>query len=403
MRASTVSSDLDAFAFASAAPGLEQLLAFELRRLGLRGVRAEPGGVAFRASAMDDVRRANLWLRTAHRILMRVAEFRADSFSLLEQKARSVEWPRWLAPGARVALSVTCHKSRLYHSTAVAERVASAIGRRVPGLALVALNDAEEASEAEAFVQRVFVRLDHDHCTLSLDTSGEHLHRRGYRRAIGEAPLRETLAAAMILSGGLQARVPGLAIDHATPVPQWLVDPMCGSGTLPIEAARLLCNVAPGRDRAFAFQRWPDDDPTRWRALLDDARSREIALPEGFVIEASDIDAEALRAARLNAAAAGLAPALIDWHVRPLDALPSAKAPGVLLSNPPYGHRLGDARDLRNFYRTAGRIFRERRSGSKLGLLLPDRGFEALLGIAVETKFQTRNGGIPVHLSVADL
>lgn len=400
----------DFFAFASVAPGLEPLLAFELRRLGIRGVRSEPGGVSFRGG-MDEVRRANLWLRTAQRVLLRVTRFRADGFSLLERGANAVEWPRWICPGTRVALSVTCHKSRLYHSTAVAERVIDAVARHVPALSVVALKDIEEGidhikPEESAFVQRIFVRLDHDQCTLSLDTSGEHLHRRGYRRAIGEAPLRETLAAAMVLSSELQVLVPGLGApqnNRSTPHGTWLLDPMCGSGTIPIEAARLLCNIAPGRDRSFAFQHWPEDESGRWRALLDEARSLEITPPKGFIIVGSDVDSEAIRASRLNMAKAGLAPDLIEWHVRSLDALEPAKQPGLILSNPPYGHRLGNTHGLQNFYRETGRIFRTRQTGSSLGLLLPEHGFEQHLGIALESKFRTRNGGIPVRFHSGDI
>ena len=417
----------DFAAFAATAPGLEQLAAFELRRLGLTAARAEPGGASFRATP-EGVQRANLWLRTAERVLLRISHFRADSFALLEQKARQVDWARWLRPGARVALSVTCHKSRLYHSAAVAERVAGAIDGQVAGIEWLRLGELApdhdpdldgdgdgggeggvqgvRAGGAAAMAQRVFVRLDHDACALSLDSSGERLHRRGYRRAIGEAPLRETLAAAVALSGGLQPRVPGLGRkgDDAAAAGHWLLDPMCGAGTIPIEALRLLCNVAPGRERAFAFQSWPSHEAARWQELRARARAAELAPPGDFRIEGRDIDGRAIAAARLNAAQAGIPEGLIEWRVAELEALPRAATAGLVISNPPYGRRLGEARALRAFYRRVGAILRERRPGSRLSLLLPEAGgFDALHGLPLEARFTSKNGGIPVALFTGEL
>ncbi len=391
-------------AFAASAPGLEQLLCLELRRLGMSAARAVPGGVAFRAS-MEEVWRANLWLHTAQRVLLRLAQFRADSFSLLERHARRIEWARWIAAGSRVALSVTCHRSRLYHSAAVAERVADAIARAVPGVQQIGL-EAAEAEGAPPSIHRVFARLDRDQCAISLDTSGERLHRRGYRRAVVHAPLRETLAAAIALTGGLQARVPHLATrapQMRADVHAWLLDPMCGSGTILIEAARLLCHVAPGLDRAFAFQRFPDHAGARWEAMRAEVRAAARPPPEDFALEGRDIDAEAIRAARLNAESAGIPPGLIAWRQAPLDALDAAARPGLVISNPPYGHRLGAAGDLRRFYRDAGHILRARRPGSRLALLLPDQGFESDLGLALEPRLQTSNGGIAVRLCCGDI
>lgn len=393
-------------AFAAAAPGLEPLLCFELRRLGMGGVRALEGGVAFRAS-WKEVQLANLWLHTAQRVLLRLAHFRADSFSMLERQARQVDWARWLRAGARLALSVTCHKSRLYHSTAVAERVVGAIARVTPGVQWVELEEAEaEAGDASPCVQRIFARLDRDQCTLSLDTSGERLHRRGYRRAIGQAPLRETLAAAVVLSGGLQARVPSLAVRRARAPDaghRWLLDPMCGSGTILIEAARLLCHVAPGLGRSFAFERFPAHAPAQWRAMLDEARSRQIAPPDDFELEGRDIDGAAIRAAEINAANAGIPPDLITWRQAPLAALDAAASPGLIISNPPYGHRLGEVGALRDFYRDAGRAFCQRRAGSHLALLMPERGFEAALGLPLEPRLWTRNGNLAVRLYCGEI
>jgi len=186
--------------FAATAPGLEALTAAELRPLGARSIKAVPGGVEFEGPT-ELIWRSNLWLRTASRVLVRIGEFRAAAFYELERQGRKIAWDRYLDGGRPVRLSVTCRKSKLYHSGGVAERVLEAIERRVgalPGSEVSAKEDEEDDDTASA--QRVFVRLFHDRCTVSLDSSGELLHRRGYRQALSRAPLRETLAAAMLLA-----------------------------------------------------------------------------------------------------------------------------------------------------------------------------------------------------------
>ena len=394
-------------AFAACAPGLEPLLCLEVRRLGLSAARAVPGGVTFRAD-MTGVQRANLWLHTAERVLLRLSQFRADSFPLLERHARRVDWARHIAPASRLALSVTCHKSRLYHSTAVAERVFSAIERAVPRVQPIRLEDADadtdEAAPGATATHRVFVRLDSDQCTLSLDTSGQRLHRRGYRRAIGQAPLRETLAAAIVLSGGLQPFIPHLAPRDATATAHaWLLDPMCGSGTIPIEAARLLCHIAPGLDRAFAFERFPSHDATLWNALRAEAQAAIRPPPDDFSLEGRDIDADAIRAALLNAQSARLPEGLVTWRQAPIEELDQRPFPGLVISNPPYGHRLGEAAHLRRFFRDMGRLMRTRLTRSHLALLLPDSGFETALGLALTPRLRMSNGGIRVRLMCGEI
>lgn len=239
--------------WAVAAPGLEPLLESELRRLGFADALASTGGVRFSADSRG-LALANLQSRLASRIVVRLAEFRALAFHELERAARQVEWGRMLAPGATFRLRVTAKKSRLYHSDAIAERVADAICRSVAGARRVdgpskeeddaddsaphALGIAPDAESAQLFV----VRFDHDRCTVSADSSGALLHRRGYRQAVAKAPLRETLAAAVLVA---------LHYDAVKP----LVDPFCGSGTLLIEAAMMARKIAPGSQRSFAAER----------------------------------------------------------------------------------------------------------------------------------------------------
>jgi putative N6-adenine-specific DNA methylase len=212
------------------------------------------------------------------------------------------------------------------------------------------------------------------------------LHRRGYRQQLAKAPLRETLAAAVLIGAGW---------DGATP----LSDPMCGSGTIPIEAAMIARRMPPGRSRDFAFLRWPGVDEKLWAKLIAEARSVE--LPKAPVaIEGFDRDAGAIEAARANAERAGVA-ADVELAVRPVSALSEAMGPGLVASNPPYGVRVGESERLRNLYAQLGNVLRRRRAGWRLALLSADRQLERQTGLALSPVLTTKNGGIPVRLMVA--
>lgn len=410
----TASSKIPFFqAFAVVTPGLEGLASFELRRMGIHNPRQETGGVTFHGT-LTDIQRVNLWSRTAERVLMRISRFDAKDFGSLETGARRLSWKKWLRPGAAFSLSVTCHRSALFHSDAVAQRVAAAILRQIPGAHQVPLHEADSPdgpglsgeqdleTPGSPTAQRIFVRLEDDLCVISLDSSGDRLHRRGYRRAVTAAPLRETLACAVLLSGGLQAMVPSLRTGKETLGTRaaWLLDPMCGSGTLPIEAARLLCNIAPGSSRAFAFEKWPVHDAASWRALRNEAQEKRVPPPAGFSIQGSDADSRAIAAARDNAARAGIPKGLIQWTTAPAEELADNRTPGLIVSNPPYGHRLSDARKLPEFFRAFGKTLARARPGSETAFLLPDdgSGFEKNFGFALERRLRFKNGGLPVGL-----
>ena len=373
-------------AFAVTAPGLESLCAAELRGLEIRPT-VEDGGVRWDGS-IESIARANLWLRTASRVVVRVAEFRATAFFEVELHAKRIAWDRFLGAGSAVEFRVTCRKSKLYHSDAVAQRFAQAVARRIPSVRIAkakAADDEDDASEV-ADRQLFVVRFLHDVCTVSVDSSGSLLHRRGYRQQVAKAPLRETLAAALLLGAEWNGDVP-------------LVDPMCGSGTIPIEAARLARLIAPGRDREFAFLRWPEVERATWTKLVDDARAGE--LPSAPVeIAGADRDAGAIDAARANAERAGVA-ADIEFHVEPISALAPAEPPGLIAINPPYGVRIGESDDLRNLYAQLGNVVRKQRAGWTLALLAADKRLEQHTRLAFEEKFRTRNGGIPVRLVTA--
>ena len=369
-------------AFAVAALGTEPVVAGEMVGLRLQA-RVEEGGASFRGS-LEDVQRANLHLRSATRILVRLGSFRATAFHELERFAARLPWTDHLERGATIAVRATCRKSRLYHSDAVAERVRGAAEGAVGGLVSVPApgEDEEQASSAQLIVVRVY----RDRVTVSADSSGALLHVRGYRQAVGKAPLRETLAAAMLLGTGW---------DPTTP----LVDPMCGAGTIAIEGALMARRIPPGLGRSFAFERWPGFDRTRWQAVLEEARAGILHSARAPIV-ASDRDAGAVRAAIANAERAGVA-ADIEVLQRPMSAVDQptgAAGPGAIVTNPPYGVRVGERRTLRDLYAALGRVARERFHGWQMALLSADPALQAALGVALEERFRTRNGGIPVRL-----
>ena len=384
--------------FAIAAPGLESLVAHELVSLGVADATAVPGGVEFGADAAR-LAAVQLRTRTASRVIVRLARFQAKAFHELERAARQVEWARILPKGAPFRLRVTCRKSRLYHSDAVAERVAAAIIRGVPGATFEqgagagADDDSDDAAGAAPSdglpAQLLIVRFDRDTCAISVDASGELLHRRGYRLAVGRAPLRETLAAAMLV---------GAEFDPAQP----LVDPMCGSGTIAIEAAMIARRIAPGLARRFASERWPETPAGTWTAARRAAEA-EIRPATGAPIIAADRDDGAIANARANAARAGVAEQ-IEFRVAALSALEVPAAPrGLLIANPPYGVRVGETPALRDLFARLGQVARERCEGWRVVLLSADRALDAQVRLAFTEVLATRNGGIAVRLVAADV
>lgn len=368
--------------FAVSAPGLESFTAAELAALGLAPGAAErdddEGGVSFQGG-LREIYRANLHLRTASRVLLRFGQFYAAAFSELRKKAARLPWESILRPNRPVALRVTCHQSKLYHSGAVAERVAGAIGDRL-GQPIQVVKFDESAAETPALI---VVRLVNNQCTLSLDTSGAHLHRRGYRQAVAKAPLRETLAAGLLMAAGW---------DGSTP----LLDPFCGSGTIPIEAALLARRMAPGRLRRFAFMDGPDFDAALWKSLLAEAEERICSdIPP---ILASDRDAGAVQMARANAQRAGVTEA-IEFSQLAVSAIQPPPIPGTVITNPPYGVRVSSGHDLRNLYDQFGKVLRQHCPGWNAAILCSDNMLLGHTALHFERRFSFNNGGIQVQLA----
>lgn len=384
--------------FAVCAPGVEPFVAQELGDLGLLvapsapvapalavpGAEVEVGGVEF-SGDRTAIYRANLHLRTASRVLLRLGDFYAASFPELRKKAGRLAWENYLHPGQPVAVRASCHKSRLYHSDGVAERVLAAIGDRLGQITPPGKFD--EAGEAPP-PQLVVARLDHDRCILSVDTSGTLLHRRGYRLAVAKAPLRETLAAAMLLASGWDCTAP-------------LLDPFCGSGTIPIEAALLAYQIAPGRRRRFAFMDWPGYNPAGWQALLAEAEAQVRAAP-GPVIQASDRDAGAIQMAQANAERAGLA-GQIEFARRAVSAVQPPPGPGWVVTNPPYGLRVSANQDLRNLYAQLGNVLRAYCPGWQTAILCSDPLLLGQTRLKLRVGLRLVNGGVNVRLGLGQV
>ena len=371
--------------FAVVTPGLESFAIAEAEALGLKPV-AEPGGFAWQGRA-ESALVANVGLRIASRVLMRLATFEARSFAELERHARKIEWARVVGPGESVRFRVTCKKSKLYHSDAVAQRLADAVKRALPGVhaagASIGDDDSNEAPEDAALI---VVRVMRDRCTVSADTSGALLHRRGYRLASTKAPLRETIAAAMLAASGW---------DRTSP----LVDPLCGSGTIPIEAALLARGISPGAHRTFAMERWPVVE----RGLGEVVRNRlsgGISSDDGAIIMASDRDEGAITSTIENATRAGVQ-GDIRCDARSLsDAIFPPAAEGWVVTNPPYGVRVGDADRVRDLWAQLGNVLRDRASGWHLAVLSPDPALDRQLRIPLDPAASLSNGGIPVRILV---
>ncbi len=321
---------------AAATFGLESLVAAELADLGLAGARAENGHVRF-AGGADDIARCNIGLRTADRVYVVLKEFPAGDFDALFEGVRAIDWKAAAPHEAAIVVNARSATSRLasvpaVQSVAKKAIVASLTGGR-PGARLPETGP----------VLDVEIWLSSDRASVLLDSTGDGLHKRGYRTGAGEAPLRETLAAAMVRLSRWQPGRP-------------FADPLCGSGTIAIEAALLGRGMAPGRHRPFAAESWPFVPADSWRRAREAARAAE-RRGEHLDIAASDRDGKVLDIARANAAKAGVADA-IRFERRGVEAFAPSGDYGCIVTNPPYGERLGDLREAENTYRAMGRAFR---------------------------------------------
>lgn len=365
-------------AFAITAPGLSRIAARELAGMGVAVHTVDAAGVTFKGG-LRELYAVNLRARTVSRVIARLARFEARTFAELERHSAKIPWSKFIAPGRMFEVRVTSRKSRLYHSGAVAERIERAV-REGTGAGLSESGVSEEHEGERA--QLIIVRLDRDECTVNMDSSGALLHMRGYRRATAKAPMRETIAAAMLLACEWHGDEP-------------LFDPFCGSGTIPIEGAMLARRIPPGLNRVFAFQQWPWVEAGLWSRMRRDAEAEILDAPPAGII-GSDRDEGAVRAAIENAARAGVA-GQVEFVVSSVSEASVDARPGWVITNPPYGVRVGTSRELRNLYARLGAVMRERFGGWRLAFLSADHALEAQLRMELDVLFRTTNGGIPVR------
>lgn len=371
--------------FVGSAPGLEPLLAEEARALGLSASGLEPRVVAGGIELDGDrttLYRANLELGLATQVRLRLGRFHAAHFSELVRRASELPWERWLTAGARVRFRSTAQRSRLHHTGAIDERVAEAIAARLGGPVI--------AADGEEEVALVHARFERDEVTLSLDTSGAPLHRRGYRLATAKAPLREDLARALVITSGWDRRSP-------------LVDPMAGSGTIAIEAAMLARGIAPGRARRFAFEDAPTHDAALLARLRDEAderagvgahAGRRSADPSPRIL-ARDRDEGAVIAARANAERAGVE---LEHGVAALsEPFGIDTDEGALVTNPPWGVRVARDRDLRPLYDRLGAVIEALPPRWEVGVVAADAELVRRAHMPLRSALLTDAGGTKVR------
>ena len=318
--------------------GLEAVLKREITDLGYDISRVEDGRVTFLGDE-DAVCRANIFLRTAERVLIKVGSFHAETFDELFEGTKALPWEEYIPRDGRFWVTKAASvKSRLFSPSDIQSIMKKAMVRRL-GEAY-GISWFEETGQS--FPVRVF--LYKDEVTVGLDTTGESLHKRGYRRLTAKAPIAENLAAALImLTPWNRERI--------------LVDPFCGSGTFPIEAAMMAANIAPGMNRSFRAFDWKHLIPPKmWYECLDEARE-EIDMEIETVIQGYDIDPEMIRISRENAKLAGVEE-LIHFQVRPLEQLSHSKKYGFIITNPPYGERIEEKKNLPELYRMIGERYR---------------------------------------------
>ncbi|MBR5430545.1 MAG: class I SAM-dependent RNA methyltransferase [Firmicutes bacterium] len=351
--------------------GLESVVAGELKRLGLTQVRAVDGRVRCQG-APADIARLNLNLRSGERVLLELGSFPARDFDELFEGVRALPWESFIPRSGAFPVKGYCLDSRLRSEPAcqsvikkaVAERLTAAYGGLLP--------------ENGALHQIQFALL-RDEAALLLDTTGPALYKRGYRRGRVLAPLRETLAAGLVQLQRYRGREPFL-------------DPHCGSGTICIEAALIALNRAPGLDRSFAARKWPCLPAACWSDAAEEALEREFH--GRYRIEGRDVDREALKAARLNAEAAGLED-IISFRQQDSARLTADSETGLIVTNPPYGERLLEAEQADALIRAFGRACAGLPAGWRVGVISPQREFETLFGRRADKRRKLYNGKLP--------
>ena len=369
--------------FATVARGLEPYAAQELEELGASQVTPGFCGVAFEGDRRL-LYHVNLWARIPFRILVQLDEFRCRDEGDLYRGVRRIDWGRYLTPEATFAVNATGKNASLNHTHFTALKVKNAI-----------IDQQREAWGERSSIDldepdvRINVHIRRDKCTLSLDSSGESLHRRGYRPAMGIAPLKESLAAALIRMSGWQPE-------------QAFFDPLCGSGTLPLEASLVALKIAPGqfRDR-FGFETWPDFDAKLLDQLIEKAEANQLSELPAF-IGGSDEKPDVVEQARSNARSSSVS-RQVQFEVQTLASVEAPANSGVLMCNPPYGERIGSPQELGEFYRQLGNVLKQRFKGWTAYVLSGNKELAKSIRLKSAERIPVNNGGLACQLMKYEL
>ncbi|HBH3575026.1 TPA: THUMP domain-containing class I SAM-dependent RNA methyltransferase [Clostridioides difficile] len=351
--------------------GMEKMLAREITNLGYEIIKTEDGRITYKTDEFG-IAKSNMWLRCAERVHLKIAEFEAKSFDELFENTKRINWSRYIPYGAQFPISkASSIKSKLYSTPDVQAIVKKAI---VESLKKSYLEDGLLKEDKEKYP--IFVFIHKDKVTISIDTTGDALHKRGYREKANKAPIRETLAAGLIyLTPWKAGRV--------------LVDPMCGSGTILIEAAMIGINMAPGLNRVFISEKWRTLDKKIWWDVRKDAFNK-IDNESKFKIYGYDIDEESIDIARENAEIAGV-DEYIEFNVGDATQFKSEDEFGFIITNPPYGERLEDKDSVKQLYKELGYAFRKLKNWSYY-LITSYEDFEYEFGQKADKKRKLYNG-----------
>lgn len=361
--------------FIVTAPGLSDICLSEMKTLfPKKDLNPVDGGIEFKGSVRDCYK-ANLHLRTASRILMRVSSLTADSFSILEKKLSDFPWELYLSSGQKTEITVSAKKSKLIHTDAIAERFKKNITERLPGTSLT-----DE-------VQTIFIRVFNDRFVISIDSTGDLLYKRGIKTEGGKAPIRETIAAFALLRSGYDGKRP-------------LIDPMCGSGTFSIEAAMLQNNIPAGWFRSFAFTSWPCFREGTWKDLRRNAESRIIAVEDKSIF-ASDIEKTACDVLSKTIEKEGFSRQINIKESDFFDLQPEnlSDKKGLVIINPPYGLRLGSTKESEEMIRRIFDKFERDYKGWQFAIISPYTSFMKRSSLKFK-KYPVTHGGLKLFLVI---
>jgi putative N6-adenine-specific DNA methylase len=362
--------------FAITVPGFEQMLMKEVEALpDVSDVICTDGGVEFTAS-FDTVYFANLQLRTANRVLMRIDSFTARSYPELYNKAKRIKWEIYSGFETDIAFSVSSSSSRLHHTENIENAVFDSMKEVMNSLGVT-------LKKEKGAVLKYHIRFLDDQCTVSIDSSGELLYKRGYRTEVAHAPIRETTASALLLACEC-LRFPVIA------------DPMCGSGTFLLEAQLIVNKISPGLSRSFAFESWPSFMDSKYLRFKTNLQQR--CIRSGITLTGSDISETAVNAAIINGQQSGIAEH-ITFIQRDFFEFNSDNAfgkDGLIISNLPYGKRVGESTALHALYKNIGKHLKKHCKGWHYGFVTADRAFPSVSGLSVSSEIRFVNGGIPV-------